>query len=840
VATITVVCAYEKNGNSASFDNISLVQHLAYSMSYNDDGKMTEINSSGVVTNLQDDEPDTENDETTQYDTEFEHRLLCYRDELTNTTMTYDSAGNMTSSALSLNANSSMTLRNESGYDDNGNLLIQSTDTNGITVSYEYGSDWNKMLGLPSAVTDAKGTVTNILYDNFGRTTQTSVANRAILEYTYDAGNLTEILRSASSGNQAYSFEYDAFGNMTTVKVGNQVLATYEYASGNGPLTKQTYGNGVYIRFTYDNLGRVKMARYSDGGIVLYYYTGDGQLSCVAENKATYYYFYDVTGQLIASEKRDNSGKMLLRVDLQYDDYGQLLGQTWNIEGTVYSENYTYDEDGTLSSMTTATGQTLQMTYDDLQRLTSVASNLYTKNYSYKNLSDRTTNLVSQLQYASLPTALAFGYTYDALGNIATYTAPDGEVITYTYDNLGQLLSAVGDQTYTYTYDSVGNLLTANGHTYTYGNADWKDLLTAFDGQSITYDASGNPTSYYNGTRWSFTWKNGRKLVSASSANGTITFEYDFDGLRTSKKVGNVTHNYLYANGQLLRETYEDIILDFFYDANGYPYALKYNGTTYYYITNLQGDVMYLVDGTGATVASYAYDPYGNILSATGPMAEINPLRYRGYYYDAELEMYYLQSRYYDPMVGRFINADDVALIGVSGTPLGYNMYAYCENDPVNMLDENGYVGIPWQVQVGLAAGIGSAIWDMTKYIASHWGQKASSWAYIKGLGGALIKGFVRGFVVGVISTIPKNLAYGLLGGSMYLIYGLVTGSVKTVGQGISAFMNGWTFGVFSKTFDNMLANLGRLTGWSKAAMQKIDFIASTFLGFGLTHLFVW
>ena len=281
--------------------------------------------------------------------------------------------------------------------------------------------------------------------------------------------------------------------------------------------------------------------------------------------------------------------------------------------------------------------------------------------------------------------------SYDEMGNIATYTAPDGEVITYTYDNLGQLLSAAGDQIYTYTYDNAGNILTANGHTYDYRDADWKDLLTAFDGQEIDYDASGNPLSYYNSTRWNFTWKNGRNLVRASSENGTILFEYDSDGLRTKKTVsGGAAHNYFYAGGQLLRESYSGNFLDFSYDANGYPYALKYNGTTYYYITNLQGDVMYLVDGTGATVASYEYDPFGNILSATGSMAEINPLRYRGYYYDVELEMYYLQSRYYDPMVGRFINADDVALLGASGTALGYNLFSYCENKPISRIDCGG------------------------------------------------------------------------------------------------------------------------------------------------------
>ena len=156
-----------------------------------------------------------------------------------------------------------------------------------------------------------------------------------------------------------------------------------------------------------------------------------------------------------------------------------------------------------------------------------------------------------------------------------------------------------------------------------------------------------------------------------------------------------MTHNYLYASGQLLRETYGSNTLDFFYDANGYPYALKYNGTTYYYITNLQGDVMYLIDANENTVASYEYDPYGNMVSATGTMAEINPLRYRGYYYDAELGMYYLQSRYYDPQICKFINADDFSMAGVTGTTLAYNLFAYCENNPVFNVDYWGYFSIP-------------------------------------------------------------------------------------------------------------------------------------------------
>ena len=270
--------------------------------------------------------------------------------------------------------------------------------------------------------------------------------------------------------------------------------------------------------------------------------------------------------------------------------------------------------------------------------------------------------------------------------------------VTYTYDAQNQLLSAVnGTTTYAYTYDTVGNILSGNGHTYTYGDAGWKDLLTAVDGQSITYDAMGNPTSYYNGNRWAFTWAQGRRLTSASDGTNTISYTYDADGLRTSKTVNGVEHTYYYAGGKLLRESFGSNTLDFFYDSNGNAYALKYNGILYYYITNLQGDVMSIVDGQGAVVASYNYDPYGNLISdepAENTVGHLNPLRYRAYYYDSETGLYYVSSRYYDPEIGRWINADDTAYLGADGTLLSYNLFAYCKNNPVMGYDPTGHFGL--------------------------------------------------------------------------------------------------------------------------------------------------
>ena len=168
-------------------------------------------------------------------------------------------------------------------------------------------------------------------------------------------------------------------------------------------------------------------------------------------------------------------------------------------------------------------------------------------------------------------------------------------------------------------------------------------------------------------------------------------------------------YDYIYIGSQLVQMsvstsrnggTATEEVLNFAYDASGMPATVSYDGVTYYYITNLQGDVLAIVDGHGATLVEYEYDPYGRLRSMTGVMSttlgEANPLRYRGYVYDTESRLYYLQSRYYDPKIGRFINAD--ALVSTGQGVLGYNMFAYCNNNPVSYTDILGCSRVPCTV----------------------------------------------------------------------------------------------------------------------------------------------
>ena len=227
------------------------------------------------------------------------------------------------------------------------------------------------------------------------------------------------------------------------------------------------------------------------------------------------------------------------------------------------------------------------------------------------------------------------------------------------------------------------------------GDSAWGDMLVAFDGRSITRDAIGNMLSY-NGV--TYTWEHGRELATMTDSTGTWTFTYDANGMRTKRvktnTSGTVTDTYLYVynGGQLSQMKKNGNVLNFFYDGEGRPAYFTYNNATYYYVTNLQGDVITILDSTGAVMVNYHYDAYGALLQTGGTMAAtlgtLNPLTYRGYVYDHETGLYYLQSRYYNPTFRQFISAD--AYVSTGQGFLGYNMFAYCGNNPVIYSDPTG------------------------------------------------------------------------------------------------------------------------------------------------------
>ena len=283
----------------------------------------------------------------------------------------------------------------------------------------------------------------------------------------------------------------------------------------------------------------------------------------------------------------------------------------------------------------------------------------------------------------------------------------------YTYDNGGNLLTK---QIYALTAEGVTPTNPINTYTYGYGAYNWGDLLLSYRGVSFQYDRIGNPTSYYNGNEYTFTWEQGRRLATAVVGTTELEFTYNDEGIRTSKTVNGSKHTYYLNGSQIIAEEFGSTLLVYLYDAEGSPIGMQYRTSsfaegvfeTYWFEKNLQGDIVAVYDERGVKQISYTYDAWGNFQiefydeCTYSDNVVLNPFLYRGYYYDAELGMYYLQSRYYDPVIGRYINAD--GYISTGQGLLGYNMYAYCGNNPVNRVDPEGKSWIAVAIVVVLCA----------------------------------------------------------------------------------------------------------------------------------------
>ena len=398
-----------------------------------------------------------------------------------------------------------------------------------------------------------------------------------------------------------------------------------------------------------------------------------------------------------------------------------------------------------------------------------------------------------------------FTYTYDASGNITKIVTEGTNVpqaaLTkeYTYDALGQLATEVNGSgtTFGYAYDTAGNIrnITKDGtvtKSFGYTNPSWPDLLTSVTSGSTTKDilyegqtqtsgvpSSGNPVTYYNGKDYTFTWTKGRQLASATVDGKQVSYAYDMAGVRSSKQVGDTTYTYTTLSGKVMRQQWDGKTLEFVYDDGNQPFAMIYNdgstSTLYYYVLNAQGDVIALLNANGKLAASYDYDAWGNctvydssakVLTDPTSIANLNPLRYRGYYYDAETGFYYLQSRYYDPAICRFINADTFATTDANGF-LSANMFAYCENNPVGNSDSEGE--FPIQVVAAAVSGVVN--------LATSWASAKATGQTFTFLDGAVA--FVAG-AVGVFGSAGRFASAAISG--FWTAYSVSKNGGTTVG----------------------------------------------------------
>ena len=625
--------------------------------------------------------------------------------------------------------------------------LLNSVQTGNSTVSYTYKEGSSIVTSILFGL-ESYGEQYSFEYDNFGKVTTTKVGNTALATNTYAPKNGPLTLTTYGNGD-TIGYRYNRLGLVDqTVRTDGDNTRTFNWAySSVGVLLSHTDSvNNRKYNYDYDSLGRLirQEIRTQDNsshiGFVEQGYDLRNNVNKLILNigsntiKQTYSYS--------AYSKNDADGNAIANSSASYAKDN--LPTLYQIASTRYA-TYNYDSVNRLNKRTLSTDRPIYNNYaywlsDRNATSTYDTVDLYRTHQLLREIVDNT----------------AYDYTYDVSGNITAITKAQraetntdaigitgsAEYRSYAYDNLNQLIrenNATNNKTTTFSYDELGNITSKTEYAYTTGDLGtvnktilygysndgkqgWNNLLTSVDlngdgvvttNEQITYDEIGNPTSYLGN---SLAW-DGRQLTSY---NG-ISYSYDADGIRASKTVGNTKTEYYYVGDVIHYQVSTNITtgekvneLYFLYDSYGHLTSIRLVTDEYthaYYVTtNMQGDVLGIYTAGGDLITAYDYDAWGNCTATNylpeySLIGEINPIRYRGYYYDVETGFYYVSSRYYDPEIGRFISPDTTDVL--TATPMALtdkNLYAYCDNNPVMREDKGGQF---WNIIAGAVIGGG-------------------------------------------------------------------------------------------------------------------------------------
>ena len=505
-------------------------------------------------------------------------------------------------------------------------------------------------------------------YDCNSNLTKTVDKNGNILKNTYDNKNrLTErTAKEKKTGKETvHTYRYNAYGDVTV-----QDDTQFVYGDVSGQVTKETTkltkNKDVVKNYTYDSNGNKSTFSVKAG----------------EDTKLSLSYEYDGSSRLISV--KDSEGNRA--VSYAYDTEGSLSErQAANGLKTTYG----YDYQNRLTSMTNETGKGVVSKY----------SSTYLKN------GQKAEEVSTVMDKKGKSTKKTAAYTYDMLGRITRETKTGREDISYTYDaNNNRKQMTIGNKTTAYQYNKNDELLrTDTLHTDTekndvviYKNDKNGNQLAAVNRSEIPAEAkdtsyidvdvtlgdnqlNDNVVNHYNALN---------QLTETLTKNYKVSFTYDAEGLRTGKTVNGEKTVYVWDGDQVVMELSKGgAVQKRYIRGNDLVYADKGENTEKtYYVTDMHGNVVQLLDESGNVTKTYEYDSFGNEVKPE--KKDENPYRYCGEYYDKETEEVYLRARYYEPSVGRFITRDTYT--GESDEPLSLHLYTYCENDGVNYVDCDG------------------------------------------------------------------------------------------------------------------------------------------------------
>jgi len=677
--------------------------------------------------------------------TQFGYDLAGHRTSVTDplgrtTAYAYDAAGHLTATTRPDNAMLS-TSYDAAGnpvaqtdprgytataqYDPLGRL-VAATDPLSHTTSYQYDPVGNRTL-----TTDPLGHSTADAYDAMDRLVATTDPLSQTTRYGYDAmGNRTTVTDPLT---HTTSYGYDGDNEQTTItRADGTTLATAFDAVGS--IITQTDALGHATTYGYDSLGRVVTATDALGRATTYSYDADGNRTSLTDplNQTTSY-GYDQAGQLLGitysltttptvSFSYTLTGRRQRMTDgtgttsYQYDQLdrpitvttgtGQAVGDGYDLVGNLTTQTYpdgsqvtrTFDPDNRLTAVGDWRGHTTRFGYDAASNLTTQTyPNTTTARFGY----DAADRLAGITDTTSITTLWSFGYGRDPLGQLSSNADPlDGQQHAYGYDPLNRLTSdgrAAGTTAWAYNaaQDLTAITDTARGTTsaLAYDNADQLTALRTTTGitqtgnLSVMYDSNGNRTSQQDsvsGASARYGYDQADRLVTATVGSTQASYGYNGDGLRQAKTVNGAATAQTWdtAGAGGLPTLLQDGSVRYIYGPAGLPLEqIDGSGAVLYYYHDVQGSTRGLLDGSGTTVATASYDPYGRPTARTGGVTP--PVGYAGQYTDTETGFQYLRARYYDPTTAQFLTRDP--LQGLTKQP-----YAYAAGSPLNLGDPSG------------------------------------------------------------------------------------------------------------------------------------------------------
>ncbi len=715
----------------------------------------------------------------------------------------YDKNGNVTKTIRWNSLDSSSKFYSESDYAENGQVTADRGETGEISAEYGYIDGTN----IVNSVKYANGSTfaygrhpQNFNVTSVTQSTKDGEANTTDINYN-------EYYKTVKSGNTSVTYEYDIKGRKISVRLGGSSTSY----SGYKELTPDDYQLEKCTKTLQVDGGSVKSVYLKQG----YLDTDENRLvvdeSLTVDETKLYQKYYNVDGEPKTLTYLD--GDTEKTVNHTCDSFHNITkAETKSGEEIIATETYSYSNINELSykSFTGKVSQNYLYTFNHIYPydLLSVSFNILHIFKPHKDIYGRytgreitfiglpeTENLASeQITYrkvgdhaTNMPATVWFGsnkqikdsikYRYDKCGNISEILENGHTSARYEYDKLNRLIREDNkplNRTTLYTYDQNGNITERCEYAYTWktgeelsnlkcthASYDYDgDRLISYNGENCAYNNLGNPTEYRGKE---VEWQYGTRLTKL----GATTFAYDGLGRRIRKN----GLQFLYDSENNL--IYQSKGLEFIYDTTGVA-GLKYNDSVYFYRKDAQGNIIAILDSNGTVVVKYNYDAWGrhNITDADGePIMDaehigyLNPFRYRSYYYDTETRLYYLQTRYYDPEVGRFISQDDVDYAEPEVIN-GINLYAYCGNNPVMNVDPTGTSIFLLALLFGLIIGAvaGGAISGVQ---AARNG--ATGWEIV----GQVLLGAAMGIAVGAIVVMSTAVVAGVLG-----LFGVGAGTV--------------------------------------------------------------